>query len=137
MLARFSNFANISFSDKALVRPNGHVNKQNCVYWSNENPKAKHERPLQSPEVTVRTAISARGITELYFIEDVYGHCQLKSVCANVMKVSGTTASGILWIQSEHVFQQNGATCHATNISLRVVKEKFPEKLISKQGNIS
>lgn len=33
-------------------------------------------------------------------------------------------------------FQQDGATCHTSNESLPVVKEMFPEKLISRRGDI-
>ena len=34
MLERFTSFTNIFFSDEAHVHLNGHVNRQNCRYWS-------------------------------------------------------------------------------------------------------
>lgn len=58
MLERFNSFDNILFSDEANFHLNGHVNKQNCRYWSKENPKTKHQRPLHSPKVIVWAAFS-------------------------------------------------------------------------------
>lgn len=34
-------------------------------------------------------------------------------------------------------FQQDGATCHTANVSLVAVRELFPQKLISKRGDIT
>lgn len=47
MLNRFTSFNNIMFSDEAHFHLNGHVSKQNCRYWSPNNPKLKHQKPLQ------------------------------------------------------------------------------------------
>ncbi|CAH1989820.1 unnamed protein product [Acanthoscelides obtectus] len=59
MLNRFSSLNNVLFSDEAHFHLNGHVNKQNCRYWSPENPRRKHQKPLHSPKVTVWAAMSA------------------------------------------------------------------------------
>lgn len=59
---RFTLFNNMLFSDEAHFHINGYTNKQNCRYWSCENPNCKSEKPLHSHKVTVWAAMSAHGI---------------------------------------------------------------------------
>ncbi|CAH1114272.1 unnamed protein product [Psylliodes chrysocephalus] len=70
MLQNFNNFDNILFSDEAHFHLNGAVNKQNCRYWGDNNPREKHQQPLHSPKVTVWAAMSAHGIIGPFFLED-------------------------------------------------------------------
>jgi len=84
---RFSTFNNIWFSDDAHFHLNGHVNKQNCRYWSATNSKRKHQKPLRSPKVTVWTATSTRVIIGPYFFEDERGravYSEFRRLCGNV-----------------------------------------------------
>ncbi|CAH2108547.1 unnamed protein product [Euphydryas editha] len=97
MLDRFRNFNNIFFSDEAHFHINGHVNKQNCRYWSSENPKTKHQRPLHSPKVTVWAAISANGIIGPYFFEDFRGRGWPRDSCPDL-----TPADFFLWGYLKH-----------------------------------
>jgi len=43
----------IMMSDEPHFHLNGSVNKQNFRYWPPQNPHEVHERPLDSPKVTV------------------------------------------------------------------------------------
>ncbi|XP_028027786.1 uncharacterized protein LOC114241201 [Bombyx mandarina] len=52
MLERFQSLNNILFSDEAHFHLSGFVNKQNCLYWAEENPQLKHQRPMHSLKVT-------------------------------------------------------------------------------------
>ena len=58
---RFKNFNNMFSTDEARFHLNGHLNKQNCRFWSRENPKLKYQRPLDSPKVRFGAAISFKG----------------------------------------------------------------------------
>ena len=51
--------------DEAHFHLTGYVNKQNCRYWADSNPKEVHERPLHSSKVTVWCAVSAHGATRV------------------------------------------------------------------------
>lgn len=68
MFERFNGFNNIIFSDEAHFHLDGYVNKQNCRYWSANNPREKHQQQLHSPKVTVWAAMSSQGIIGPFFL---------------------------------------------------------------------
>jgi len=125
-------------SDEAQFHLNGTVNKQNCRYWSPDNPHNIHQRPLHSDRVTVWCAVAPFGIIGPYFFEEngvtltVNSACYIEMItnflrpelcrrrinCANV------------W------FQQDGAIAHTANESMTIVRNMFPGHLISRFGDV-
>lgn len=138
--ARFATFNNILFSDEAHFHLNGHVNKQNCRYWSATNPKHKHQKPLHSPKVTVWAAMSARGIIGPYFFEDGRG-CAVTVNSERYVEMLDNflvpELQNFAGYNQRTWFQQDGATSHTSNTSLPRVREIFPNKLISRRGDIN
>lgn len=139
MMNRFPAVDNILFSDEAHFHLNGHVNTQNCRYWCRENPKKKHQRPLHSPKVTVWGAMSASGIIGPFFFEDHQG----RAVTVNSQRYVDMLQTFLTPALQEFEgytqdtwFQQDGATCHTSNLSMPVVQALFPGKLISRRGDI-
>jgi hypothetical protein len=65
-----SHLTSAVFRWRPIFSPHIHlsecVNKQNMCYWSEENPRELHERPLHSDRVTVRCA----RIIGPYFFEE-------------------------------------------------------------------
>ena len=57
-------------SDEAHFHSSGTVNKQNFRYWSQNNPRELHQRPLHSPKVTVWCAMGSFGVWGPYFFEE-------------------------------------------------------------------
>lgn len=140
MLQRFPTFENILFSDEANFHLNGHVNKQNCRFWSNENPREKHERPLHSPKVIVWAAMSGEGLIGPYFFEDQRGRAltvNSERYCVMLRNFLAPQLQEFEGFNAETWFQQDGATCHTSNQSLAVVNQLFPEKVISRRGTIN
>lgn len=82
-IERFSTFNNILFSDEAHFHFNGHVNKQNCRYLGETNPKYKHEKPLHSLKVNVWAAMSSQGVI-LVFKFKSYQKSKYKNIKLNV-----------------------------------------------------
>jgi len=120
---------NILFSDEANFHLNGHVNKQNCRYWSAINPKCKHQKPLHSPKVTVWAAMSSRGIIGPYFFEDERG----RALTVNSERYVRMLDEFLLpelqnfpGYNQRTWFQQDGATSQTSNRSLSRVGEIFP-----------
>lgn len=137
MLQRFNN---ILFSDEANFQLNGHVNRQNCRYWAVENPIRKHERPLHSPKVVVWAAMWAKGIIGHYFHEDQRGRAinvNSDRYCDMLRNFLVPELQEFTGFNSRTWFQQDGATCHTSNDSMEVVNELFPNKVISRRGNLN
>jgi hypothetical protein len=57
-------------SDKTHFHLSGCVNKQNFRYWTENNPRQLHERPLHSQRVTVWCAVADFGVIGPYFFEE-------------------------------------------------------------------
>ena len=57
----------ILISDEAHFHLNGYVNKQNCRFWSEENPRIIHESPLHPEKVIVWSDICSTGIIDRTF----------------------------------------------------------------------
>lgn len=61
---------NIIFSDEASFELNSTVNRQNCRYWSDENPHWMRDLHTQYPQkLNVWAGFYERGITGPFFIE--------------------------------------------------------------------
>lgn len=139
LMQDFNDFDNILFSDEAHFHLDGYVNKQNCRYWSAENPREKHEVALHTPKVTVWAAMSSRGIIGPYFFENNQG----QSITVNAQRYSsmirnfvGPALQAFDGFDNRTWFQQDGATSHTANESLVALRMFFPEKLISRRGDI-
>lgn len=139
MLERFNNFNNVIFSDEANFHLNGHVNKQNCRFWSETNPRRLHERPLHSPKLVVWAGITSTGIIGPYFFEDERGHAmtvRANNYCNMLADFLVPALQELQGNTSRMWFQQDGATCHTARVSIELLKNVFPGKLISKRGDI-
>lgn len=140
MLERFDNFSRIFFSDEAHFHLHGYVNKQNSRYWSHENPREKHQTPLHSPKVTVWAAISSRGIIGPYFFENNNGltvTVNSNRYAAMIRDFFGPALQAFDDFNDQWWFQQDGATSHTSNTAIEAVRELFPDRLISRRGDIN
>lgn len=140
MLERFTSFNNIFFSDEAHFHLTGHVNRQNCRYWSDVNPQLKHQTPLHSPKVTVWAALSASVIIGPYFFEDQRSRpvtVNTQRYIAMLQNFFAPALQDYSGFNQRTWFQQDGATCHTSNDSIAAVREIFGQKVISKRGDIN
>ena len=61
---------NIVFSDEAHFWLNVYVNKQNCRFWSEDQPEELQKLPMHLEKVTVWCGLWAGGIIGSYFFKD-------------------------------------------------------------------
>ena len=140
MFAQIPPNAAFFSSDEAHFHLSGSVNKQNFRYWAANNPKIIHERPLHSPKVTVWCAVSQFGVVGPYFFEEeevtvTVNSTRYVSMLRNFLQpkldeIVEEHGLGDLW------FQQDGATAHTARISLDVLREMFPGRLVSLRGDV-
>lgn len=98
----------ILWSDEATFYLNGHVNRHNCVYWSDTNPHYVIEQELNAPGVTVWRGIWSHGVVGPYFFESTVTSDNYLQMLRN----------SIIPVVEEHqnfetmIWQQDGAPPH-------------------------
>lgn len=127
---------NLLMSDEAHFHISGTVNKQNMRYWAPNNPCELHQRPLHDPKVTVWCAVSATKIIGPYFFENEAG----ATVTVNSQRyrnmIQTFLVPHLLQERGDLWFQQDGATAHTAIITMTVLRNLFPGRLISRFGDI-
>jgi hypothetical protein len=108
-------------SDKAWFHLSSHVNSQNTWYWMAENPHL-HEQPPHDQKIGVWCAVSGMSTIGLIFFDstvntEVYMNI-FDKFCAQATEEE----------RQSFFFQQDGATCHTSQVSLQRVHEVFSEE---------
>lgn len=125
----------IIFSDEAHFWLNGFVNKQNCRYWSESNPRVVHESPLHPQKLTVWCGLWYGGIIGPYFFRNEAGD----AVTINSERYN-TMLTDFFFPEFDEIdaddlyFQQDGAPPHISRVNMDLLRGKFGESLISRNG---
>ena len=137
-LAENEDFVNnLIMTDEAHFHLSGFVNKQNCRFWASENPKEVHERPLHTAKVTVWCGITSSRIIGPYFFEDDNGDAISVNGHRYRQMIQEYLLPEIRDNNTENTFfQQDGATAHTAAATMQMLKVIFPNRLISRFGDI-
>lgn len=131
-------FKKIIFSDEAHFHLEGYVNKQNCRIWGSEQPHAIQQLPMHPQKVTVWCGLWSKGIIGRYF----FGNDEGQTVTVNSQRYH-EMLENFLWSELEGLdldevwFQQDGATSHTTRANIDFLHTHFPDRLISRLGDIN
>lgn len=60
----------VIWSDEAVFKLNGHINRHNSVYWATENPNVTWEHAMQAEGLTVWAGIWSQGVIGPYFFNN-------------------------------------------------------------------
>ena len=127
-------------SDEAHFHLSGMVNKQNFRYWSQNNPRELHQRPLDSPKVTVWCTMGSFGVWGPYFFEEEGATVTVTSerYCEMLERFLRPKVAQLLadYEPDDVWFQQDGATSHTSRRSLGILQDMFPSHVISLRGDI-
>ena len=130
------------FLDKLITSDEAHFhlkikpNKQNSRIWALENPQAIAEMPLHSTRVTIWCAVTSREIIGPYFFEDEHNNTvtvnaeRYEQMLVNFLFPKVNELANVFW------FQQDGAPCHTARLPMSLLKNQFPQKIISKFGDV-
>ena len=95
-----------------------------------------HEKPLHAQRATVWCGFWAGGVIGPYFFENDAGN----AVTVNGVRYRNMITE-FLWPQLDGMdmegmwFQQDGATCHTACETMELLREKFPGRVISRNGD--
>lgn len=134
-----ADFGNkIIFSDEAHFELNGFVNKQNCRIWGDSNPQQFQQMRMHSEKLTAWCGLWSGGIIGPYFFKDDAG----STVTVNGYRYREMIQK-FLFLKIDNIdskdiwFQQDGATCHTAKDTINLLKTKFGDSIISKNGPIN
>ena len=106
-------------------------------YWSATNPNLLLETPLHSQKVTVWCGFHAEGVIGPYFFVDKNDrHVTVNRERYRVM------LEDYLWPElyeldnNDMWFQQDGATSNTARVTIDLLKGKFGERVISRNGPV-
>ena len=131
----------ILFTDECTFALNGEVNKQNCRYWSTENPHWMRETHTQRPQkVNVWAGIIGdQVIGPIYLPANLNGTIYLNFLQEEVMpaltalfphQAEADLHDDRIW------FQQDGAPPHYAQNVRHYLSEVFPNRWIGRRGTI-
>ena len=123
----------VIWSDEAMFKLNGHVNRHNSVYWSSTNPHRNMEISQQGPGAMVWRGILDDRIIGPFFIEDgtITGQRYLKLLEEEMWPAIANHPR-----VSQLFFQQDGAQPHYARVVREWLDTKFPGHWIRRRGTI-
>jgi hypothetical protein len=114
------------FTDEVWFHLSGYVNTQNTLLCLSENPHAVHGKPLHDHKLGVWIAISRQCIVGFLLFEETLNSRYSCSVLYDFIGLFGEDEITYTW------FQQDGATVHTANNSMKFLNEIFREHVISR-----
>lgn len=132
---------NILFSDESTFCLNGHVNRHNCRYWSDQNPHWMEQIHTQRPQkINVWCGIIGEHVIGPYFLDGTLTSARYllllqESIVPELRRLFPNHDNPNLPAQ-QIWFQQDGAPPHFGRIVREYLDEIFPGKWIGRRGTI-
>ena len=112
-------YRKIVFSDEAHFWV---INKQNCRFWSEDQPEELLKPPMHSEKATVWCDLWAFGIIGPYFFKDAANR--------NVTMHGERYREMIFNFFHGMWFQQDAAACHTARVTMDLLRGEFGEHCI-------
>jgi len=126
-------------TDEANFHLCGNASSQNYRNWATENPRDIHQKPVHFEKIIFWCGVVSFGVIGPYFFEDEAG----RAVTINSARYTQMLRTFLepdlqrLDVETQNLwFQQDGTTAHSARTAVRVLKEMFPTRVISRRGNI-
>ena len=116
----------IWFTDEAWFHLNGYVLSQNNRYWSHENPHRIHEIPLHDERIGVWCAVNGFRIIGPIFFNNTINAARYRDDILTPFFEELTDIDC-----RNGYFQQDSATAHTAQDSLKLISEIFEDRVIS------
>lgn len=124
---------NLIMSDEAHFCLNGCINKQNNRFWGKSNPRELHHHQLHPQKCTVWCGVMADRVIGPYFFENEEGHAE-KITGARYRTMIEMFLRPAIQDNQQIWFQQDGATAHTAKATMKILREIFGKRIISKNS---
>ncbi len=131
LLAGDSSLLNrIIWTDEAIFKLNGHVNRHNCVYYATENPHVILTQEMNTPGIIVWAGIWVGGIIGPFFFHDnVNGDSYLKMLKRDIVPAIASEMD-----LEEVIYMHDGAPAHYARSVRHFLDKTFPDSWIGRRG---
>lgn len=132
---------NTCFSDECSFFLNGTVNRHNCRYWSDSNPRIYRETHTQYPQkLNVWCGVFGNHIVGPFFIDgnldgDMYLRLLQESINPELTNIIAND-NNLQYVEDEVIFQQDGAPPHYAMAVRNYLNEVYPGRWIGRRGTI-
>jgi len=139
----------VMWSDEAIFRLNGHINRHNSIYWATENPNVTWEQTMQAEGITVWACIWYEGVIGPYFFDSTVTGQSYLAMLNDYFYPIYRELSGNDWIffiqksilcdlldDESMFFMQDGAPAHYASDVRDWLDEKFRARWIGRRGSI-
>ncbi|CAF4436397.1 unnamed protein product [Rotaria socialis] len=131
LIAADSSFLNrIVWSDEAIFKLNGHVNRHNCVYYGMENPLVVITEEMNALRITVWAGIWSGGIIgPFFFYGNVTADNYLDMLEENIVPAIEKEMN-----LDETFYMHDGAPAHYARSVRQFLEDTFPDRWIGRRG---
>ena len=131
LLADDSSLLNrIVWTDEAIFKLNGHVNRHNCVYYAVENPHVIITQEMNTPGITVWAGIWVGGVIGPFFFHDnITADNYLKMLQNDIVPAIASEMD-----LEEIVYMHDGAPAHYAQSVRHFLDKTFPDRWIGRRG---
>ena len=131
---------NTCFSDECSFFLNGAVNRHNCRYWSDSNPRIYHEVHTQHPQkLNVWAGIFGDNLVGPFFLR---GNLTGEMYLELLQEAVDPALTAIIenqhdrYVENRIMFQQDGAPPHYALFVRQYLDQTFPGRWIGRRGAI-
>jgi hypothetical protein len=121
----------VVWTDEAILKLNGHVNRHNCVCDATENPHTIMTQEMNSPGITVWVGIWVGGIIGPFFFYG--GNVNTSSYLEMLQREIVLTIEREMDLE-EVVYMHDGAPAHYARVVRHDLDETFPDRWIGRRG---
>ncbi|CAF4694672.1 unnamed protein product [Rotaria sp. Silwood2] len=127
-----SIFDKIIWTDEAIFKLNGHVNRHNSIYWASENPRIDIERDFNVPGISVWIGISSNGIISPFFFNSTVTGESYVEMLKDYFEPAVADWSDL----NDFWYQHDGAPAHYSRIAREYLDEMFPDRWMGRRDPI-
>ncbi|CAF3839089.1 unnamed protein product [Rotaria sp. Silwood1] len=125
-----SLLSRIVWTDEAIFKLNGHVNRHNCVYYAVENPHVIITQEMNTPGITVWAGIWVGGVIGPFFFQDnITADSYLKMLQNDIVPAIASEMD-----LEEIVYMHDGAPAHYAQSVRHFLDKTFPDRWIGRRG---